>query len=1021
MDAIVGREEVEAAGGRVVRVELVPGRSTTRSSSASATLTVTSVERSRPPLRAPLASRRREPRCGRAAGSTSPASRVPPRSFVPLLLPGAARARGGAARAGRRARRPTTCARWPRRRGSPGAVLALPAPGPAPLPRPAPPRRRLRCAGRPRCSRRRRGRAARARGLARGPPAPEPGAPPARDPRPRSARRGRDDARDPARGARRGRLPPRGSGDRARPGRAPRRHPRRLPPRPRRRPSASSSSATPWRACAASTPRPSARWRPSTRSRRCPSPTSSRPRSVLASPASRGSASASRAAASSRAFLESLERGLLPEEPRGAAAPRARAHRRSLELPRPGGARSSSSPEAVARRGRGVLDASARGPRAPRRTSWPSRARGGPRVGARRFVARLGEAPAVARPRGGPRGARASTSRAGPVPRYAGDLRAAGRGPPRPPSGATRPASSATRAAPSASRDVLREDGLAVGEGAGRGAGGRALHAASSSRPRASRVLADGDIFPEEVHLHPAAAAAAARSFLSDFRDLKIGRPRRAPGPRHRPLRRASRRSRWRGPPASSWSSSTRAGTSSRSRSRPSTACRSTRARRGRAPLVDRLGSGNWEKVKKRVKKAMRDMAAELLKLYAERKARPGHAFAGREPVAARVRGGLRVRGDARPGRGHRRRGRGHGRRHRPWTASSAATWATARPRWRCARPCARCSTASRWRSSPPPPSSPSSTGRRSASASRPFPVKVEMVSRFRTPEGDQGRPRSAPRRAGRRPHRHPPPALQGRGLPRPRPPRDRRGAALRRGGQGEAQAPQDHRGLPHPLRHAHPAHPADGAGGHPRHVGHRDPAQGPAGHPDLDREVLDRRHRGRHPPGAGPRRPGLLRAQPRGVDLLAGQPGAAAGAGGAGGGGPRPDAGGGAREGHARLRGGPGGRARGHHHHRERPRHPARQHHDRQPRRPLRPRPALPAPRPGGPLRPRAPTPTCWCPPTPCSPRSRASAWPPSASSPSSGRASASPPSTSSCAAPATCSAASRAATSRRWASTST
>jgi bifunctional ADP-heptose synthase (sugar kinase/adenylyltransferase) len=28
-DAIVGRAEVEAAGGRVVRVELVPGRSTT--------------------------------------------------------------------------------------------------------------------------------------------------------------------------------------------------------------------------------------------------------------------------------------------------------------------------------------------------------------------------------------------------------------------------------------------------------------------------------------------------------------------------------------------------------------------------------------------------------------------------------------------------------------------------------------------------------------------------------------------------------------------------------------------------------------------------------------------------------------------------------------------------------------------------------------------------------------------------------------------------------------------------------
>ena len=59
------------------------------------------------------------------------------------------------------------------------------------------------------------------------------------------------------------------------------------------------------------------------------------------------------------------------------------------------------------------------------------------------------------------------------------------------------------------------------------------------------------------------------------------------------------------------------------------------------------------------------------------------------------------------------------------------------------------------------------------------------------------------------------------------------------------------------------------------------------------------------------------------------------------------------AREGDARLRGGPRRRAGGHHHHRERPRHPARQHPDREPRRPLRPRPALPAPRPGGPLRP--------------------------------------------------------------------
>ena len=44
-------------------------------------------------------------------------------------------------------------------------------------------------------------------------------------------------------------------------------------------------------------------------------------------------------------------------------------------------------------------------------------------------------------------------------------------------------------------------------------------------------------------------------------------------------------------------------------------------------PMLDRLGGASWERAKTRVKKAMRDMAEELLKLYAARKAIPGHAF----------------------------------------------------------------------------------------------------------------------------------------------------------------------------------------------------------------------------------------------------------------------------------------------------------------------------------------------------------------------------------------------------------
>jgi transcription-repair coupling factor (superfamily II helicase) len=47
----------------------------------------------------------------------------------------------------------------------------------------------------------------------------------------------------------------------------------------------------------------------------------------------------------------------------------------------------------------------------------------------------------------------------------------------------------------------------------------------------------------------------------------------------------------------------------------------------GPAPVLNRLGSQQWAKTKARVRKAMRDMADELLKLYAQRKAAQGHAF----------------------------------------------------------------------------------------------------------------------------------------------------------------------------------------------------------------------------------------------------------------------------------------------------------------------------------------------------------------------------------------------------------
>lgn len=49
-------------------------------------------------------------------------------------------------------------------------------------------------------------------------------------------------------------------------------------------------------------------------------------------------------------------------------------------------------------------------------------------------------------------------------------------------------------------------------------------------------------------------------------------------------------------------------------------------------PTLDRLGGIAWQKTKARAKRAMRDMAEELLKLYAERKLVKGYSFSGDTP-----------------------------------------------------------------------------------------------------------------------------------------------------------------------------------------------------------------------------------------------------------------------------------------------------------------------------------------------------------------------------------------------------
>lgn len=47
----------------------------------------------------------------------------------------------------------------------------------------------------------------------------------------------------------------------------------------------------------------------------------------------------------------------------------------------------------------------------------------------------------------------------------------------------------------------------------------------------------------------------------------------------------------------------------------------------GQAPVLDKMGGITWERVKSKVKRSTEKIAGELLKLYAERKVRQGHAF----------------------------------------------------------------------------------------------------------------------------------------------------------------------------------------------------------------------------------------------------------------------------------------------------------------------------------------------------------------------------------------------------------
>ena len=141
------------------------------------------------------------------------------------------------------------------------------------------------------------------------------------------------------------------------------------------------------------------------------------------------------------------------------------------------------------------------------------------------------------------------------------------------------------------------------------------------------------------------------------------------------------------------------------------------------------------QKTKGRARKAVKEIAGELIRLYSARMATKGHAFGPDSPWQRELEDAfpyvetpdqLAAIDEVKPTWSRSCR----------WTAWSAATSATARPRSRCGRRSRRCRTASRWPCWCRRRCSPSSTSRRSPSGWRSSRSPSRRCRRFQ-PDGE--------------------------------------------------------------------------------------------------------------------------------------------------------------------------------------------------------------------------------------------------------------------------------------------
>jgi transcription-repair coupling factor (superfamily II helicase) len=177
--------------------------------------------------------------------------------------------------------------------------------------------------------------------------------------------------------------------------------------------------------------------------------------------------------------------------------------------------------------------------------------------------------------------------------------------------------------------ETLFEGGIQIGEEARVDLGTGHLSRGVEFPGSGLRLLADGDVYPEEVHVHK--RRNVVRSFLSDFRDLKPGDY--VVHEDHGIGRFVGLESlHVLGSDAEFMVVSYQGGDLLRVPVDSFHRIQKHRAAETSTPSLDKLGGTGWTKTKSRVRRAMRDMAAELLKVHAERKTRAGIAFSPSSP-----------------------------------------------------------------------------------------------------------------------------------------------------------------------------------------------------------------------------------------------------------------------------------------------------------------------------------------------------------------------------------------------------